>query len=253
MIAPEDVTEYALRLGDDALILAQRLSSWSASAPELEEDMALTNIALDLLGQARNLLALAGARMGRQQSEDDLAFLRDERDFRNLRLVELPNGDFAYTIVRQLFFSAYQLALYEQLQHSADGDLAALSAKAVKEVAYHRDHAVKWTLRLGDGTDESHTRIETAVEELWPYSHELFEADGLTRRLSDAGIAVDPQSIQQEWLRHVTTVLEDATLTIPATSARRPTGGRRGEHGEVLGPLLAEMQWLYRSHPGASW
>ncbi|MGH3429110.1 MAG: 1,2-phenylacetyl-CoA epoxidase subunit PaaC, partial [Mycobacteriales bacterium] len=153
VIAPEDVAEYALRLGDDALILAQRLSSWSASAPELEEDMALTNIALDLLGQARNLLTFAGAHTGTQRSEDDLAFLRDERDFRNLRLVELPNGDFATTIIRQLFFSTYQLALYEQLQHSPDCDLAALSAKAVKEVSYHRDHAIKWTLRLGDGTE----------------------------------------------------------------------------------------------------
>ncbi len=253
VLAPADVAEYAIRLGDDALILAQRLCVWSACAPELEEDMALTNIALDLLGQARNLLSIAGDRLGAGQSEDDLAFLRDEREFRNLRLVELANGDFAHTIVRQLLFSTYQRGLYEQLQRSNDMDLAAVAAKAVKEVAYHRDHAVKWTLRLGDGTAQSHQRIEVALAELWPYTDELFETDELTQRLVDGGIAVDPQTLRDGWQRDVAGVLDEATLAVPAAVAHRPGGGRRGQHSEALGFLLAEMQWLYRSHPGATW
>lgn len=251
--ARADLAEYPLRLGDDALILAQRLGEWSACAPELEEDMALTNIALDLLGQARNLLTIAGEREGEGRTEDDLAFTRDERQFRNLRIVELPNGDFAHTIVRQLLFSTYQLALYAELQRSSDDDLAAVAAKAVKEVAYHRDHAVKWTLRLGDGTDESHRRIDAALERLWPYCAEFFEADELTGRLVEAGIAADPDVLRAAWDPFVASVLEQATLGIPETGRRHPSGGRRGEHGEVLGFLLAEMQWLHRSHPGATW
>lgn len=250
---PVDVGEYALRLGDDALILAQRLSTWTACAPELEEDLALTNIALDLLGQARNLLTIAGQRLGDGQTEDDLAFLRDEREFRNLRVVELPNGDFAHTIVRQLLFSTYQLGLYHQLQHSSDEDLAAVAAKAVKEVAYHRDHAVKWTLRLGDGTEESHRRIEVALAALWPYSHELFETDELSQRLVGAGVAVDPETLRSGWLAYIASVLEEATLALPAPGRRRPSGGRGGQHDEGFGFLLAEMQWLHRSHPGATW
>jgi ring-1,2-phenylacetyl-CoA epoxidase subunit PaaC len=253
VVAGADVGEYALRLGDDALILAQRLGAWSACAPELEEDLALTNIALDLLGQARNLLTIAGHRIGHGQGEDDLAFLRDEREFRNLRIVELPNGDFAHTVMRQLLFSTYQLGLYDHLRDSSDDDLAATAAKAVKEVAYHRDHAVKWTLRLGDGTDESHRRSAAALDELWPYSHELFETDELTQRLVDAGVAVDPRALQPAWQSFVSGVLDEATLSVPASGSRRPGGGRRGQHGEVLGLLLAEMQWLYRSHPGATW
>ena len=163
------VAEYAVRLGDDALILSHRLAQWSASAPELEEDIALTNIALDLLGQARNLLTLAGAREGAGRDEDDLAYVRNEREFRNLRLVELENGDFAETIIRQLLFSTYQLELYGALAAcSEDMELAAIAAKAVKEVAYHREHAVKWTLRLGDGTQASHRRAQTALDRLWP-------------------------------------------------------------------------------------
>jgi ring-1,2-phenylacetyl-CoA epoxidase subunit PaaC len=248
-----DVAEYALRLGDDALVLAQRLGEWSACAPELEEDVALTNIALDLLGQARNLLTVAGEREGEGRTEDDLAFLRDERQFRNARIVEEPNGDFADTIVRQLLFSTYQLALYGQLQRSADEELAAVAAKAVKEVAYHREHAVKWMLRLGDGTPESHVRAQAALERVWPYAGELFDTDALTERLVESGVAADPEALRETWDSFVASVLEQATLAIPETGPRRPTGGRRGRHGEVLGFLLAEMQWLYRSHPGATW
>ena len=191
-----DTALYALRLGDDALILAQRLGEWSSTAPELEEDIALTNIALDLLGQARFLYSRAGELEGLRRSEDDLAFVRDEREFLNCLLVEQPNGDFAQTVCRQLLFSAYQLALYGALTKSADDTLAGVAAKAVKEVAYHRDHAAKWTVRLGDGTSESHARMQGAIERLWPYWHELFESDELVERLAGAGIAVDPAALR---------------------------------------------------------
>jgi ring-1,2-phenylacetyl-CoA epoxidase subunit PaaC len=247
-----DVAVYTLRLGDDALILAQRLTEWSSNAPDLEEDIALTNIALDMLGQARLLLTHAGALEGRGRDEDDLAFGRDERELSNCLLVEQPGGDFAQTIVRQLLFTTYQLALYEQLESSTEEGLAAIAAKAVKEVTYHRDHALTWTLRLGDGTQESHTRTQAALERLWPYTHELFECDAPIERLLDAGIAADPNEIRPRWEAFVFEALRGATLTVPATDWR-PTGGRRGAHSEALGHLLAEMQWLHRTHPGAKW
>ncbi|HWE13914.1 MAG TPA: 1,2-phenylacetyl-CoA epoxidase subunit PaaC [Solirubrobacteraceae bacterium] len=248
-----DVASYSLRLGDDALVLSHRLAQWSSSAPELEEDIALTNIALDLLGQARALLTVAGQRESARRDEDDLAYLRDEREFTNIRLVELENGDFAHTIIRQLLVSTYQLGLYAELTASSDPDLAAIAGKAVKEVTYHRDHAVKWTLRLGDGTDESHTRAQSALETLWPYRHELFERDELTARLVEAGVAADPTILRATWEPSVTNVLHEATLAPPKKDVHRPTGGRRGRHSELLGTMLAEMQWLHRSHPGASW
>ncbi|HST41394.1 MAG TPA: 1,2-phenylacetyl-CoA epoxidase subunit PaaC [Conexibacter sp.] len=249
---PADVAVYALRLGDDALVLAQRLSQWCSNAPELEEDLALANVALDLLGQARMLLAHAGEQEGRGRSEDDLAYLRDERGFVNAGIVEQPNGDFACTIARQLLFSTWQHALYERLTRSADATLAAIAAKAVKEVAYHRDHAEQWTLRLGDGTDESRTRMQAGLERIWPYAAELFEADALTLRLVAAGVAVDPVPLQPPWDARVDAVLGAATLVRPQTSWR-PTGGRTGVHGEALGFLLAEMQSLHRSLPGVTW
>jgi ring-1,2-phenylacetyl-CoA epoxidase subunit PaaC len=248
-----DVASYSLRLGDDALVLSHRLAQWSSSAPELEEDIALTNIALDLLGQARALLTVAGQRESAGRDEDDLAYLRDEREFTNVRLVELENGDFAHTIIRQLLVSTYQLGLYAELTASSDPDLAAIAGKAVKEVTYHRDHAVKWTLRLGDGTDESHTRAQSALETLWPYRHELFERDELTARLVEAAVAADPTILRATWEPSITNVLHEATLAPPKKDVHRPTGGRRGRHSELLGPMLAEMQWLHRSHPGASW
>jgi ring-1,2-phenylacetyl-CoA epoxidase subunit PaaC len=247
------VGEYALRLGDDALILAQRLAEWSTCAPELEEDIALANLALDLLGQARSLLSIAAERGGEGRSEDELAYLRDERKFRNLRIVEQPNGDFAHAIVRQLLFSTYQLALYAELTASAEEDLAAVASKAVKEVAYHRDHAVKWTLRLGDGTGYSRRRMLDALDQLWPYVHEMFEADELTAQLVAAGVAADPAVLSATWEPFVHDVLQRATLPVPEPGVRRPSGGRRGEHSEALGFLLAEMQWLHRSHPGVTW
>jgi ring-1,2-phenylacetyl-CoA epoxidase subunit PaaC len=242
------VATYALRLGDDALTLAQRLGEWIARAPQLEEDVALGNIALDLMGQARTLLSYAGSFDGR--SEDDLAYLRDERDFLNLQLVEQPNGDFAVTIARQLLFSTYQLALYERLQHSADATLAGVAAKAVKEVAYHRDHATQWTLRLGDGTEESQRRMRAGLERVWPFADELFRTDEVVESLD--GVAADPAALRPEWAEYVDAVLREATLTRPQTWTA-PGGGRQGIHTEAFGYLLAEMQHLHRSHPGASW
>ncbi len=251
-VAPAEVGRYALWLGDDALVLAQRLVEWSSRAPALEEDIALSNIALDLLGQARTLLAYAGEVDGSGRSEDDLAYLRPEGEFTNCRLVEQPNGDFAVTMTRQLFFSTYQLALYRRLAASADGTLAAVAAKAAKEVDYHRDHATRWTLRLGDGTDESRRRMQAAVDRLWPFTFELFEPDGLPERLFAARVAVDPAGLREEWDAHVDSVLAEATLTRPE-GGWQPGGGRHGRHTEHLGYLLAEMQHLHRAHPGARW
>jgi ring-1,2-phenylacetyl-CoA epoxidase subunit PaaC len=247
------VAEYALRLGDDALICAQRLAEWSSRAPDLEDDIALTNIALDLLGQARHLLTIAAEREGSGRTEDDLAFLRSEREFRNVRLVEQPNGDFASTIVRQLLFATYQQVLYTALAASDDDDLAAVAAKARKEVSYHRDHAAIWTVRLGDGTGESRRRMSAALDHLWPFTAELFETDDLTGQLVDAGVAADPAALHASWEPSVAATLTEATLPVPGLGSRRPTGGRRGIHGEELGHLLAEMQWLHRAHPGANW
>jgi len=250
--AGTDLVAYTLRLADDALIGAQRMGEWIASAPQLEEDIALGNIGLDLLGQARALLTYAGQVEGEGRTEDDLAYLRDERAFLNAQLFELGNGDFGFTVARLLITSSYQLALYDALQRSSDDTLAAVAAKAVKEVDYHRDHATQWTLRLGDGTDESHGRMQAGLDAAWPYVAELFESDDVVRRLVAAGVAVDPASLEAPVLGHVGGVVRAATLELPAV-APRPTGGRRGIHTEQMGYLLAEMQHLARSHPGASW
>lgn len=244
------LTTYVLALGDDALILAQRLAQWVTHAPQIEEDIALANISLDLLGQARTLLGYAGEIEDTGRDEDDLAFLRQESDFRNVQLVEIPNGDFAVTIARQLVFSAYQYELYRALVGSADATLAGLAAKAVKEVAYHRDHARQWTLRLGDGTAESHARMQAGVDRVWPYIEELFESWPVTGELP--GVAAEPAPLRQGWAAFVEPVIAEATLCVP-----QPTwearGGRQGIHTEHLGHLLPEMQYLHRAHPGASW
>ena len=244
---------YLTGLGDDALVLSHRLAEWITRAPQIEEDMALANISLDLLGQARNLLSYAGELAGQGQDEDDLAYLRNEREYRNCQLVEIPNGDFAVTIARLLIFSSYQFELYSALSASADETVAALAAKAVKEVAYQRDHATQWTLRLGDGTDESHLRMQAAVDATWPYVPELFDPADIVELLADLpGIAVDPSTLQAGWMRYVGSVLAQATLGEPAPRWRS-RGGRQGLHTEHLGHLLAEMQSLHRAHPGASW
>ncbi|MEV0646494.1 1,2-phenylacetyl-CoA epoxidase subunit PaaC [Phytomonospora sp. NPDC050363] len=231
--------DEVLGLGDDALIAAQRLAEWTTNAPELEEDIALANIALDLLGQARMLLTYAGELEGAGRDEDALAYLRTDREFRNVQLTELPRGDFADAIVRMLFFAVYQRELYDRLLIGPDARLAEIAGKAAKEVAYHVDHAALWTLRLGDGTPESHRRAQEAVDRLWPYTFELFEGE----------------VPREAWLSTVDGVLAEATLTRPADEdARfRPTGGRSGVHTEHLSYLLAEMQVLHRAHPGASW
>ncbi len=244
---------YALRLGDDALVLSHRLAEWVTNAPQLEEDVALGNIGLDLLGQARTLLTYAGEVEGAGRSEDDLAYLRDEREFLNVHLVEIPNTDFAVSVARQLFFSTYQLALHQGLTASSDETLAAVAGKAVKEVDYHRDHATQWVLRLGDGTEESHRRMQAAVERVWPYVAELFAVDELEQSLVAAGVAVDASALRPGWDSYVESVLAEATLARPEGVRTPPGGGRRGVHTEALGFLLAEMQHLHRAHPGATW
>ncbi|MFF7688161.1 1,2-phenylacetyl-CoA epoxidase subunit PaaC [Streptomyces syringium] len=230
----------ALALGDDALVLSHRLGEWAGHAPVLEEEVALANIALDLLGQARTLLSLAG-------DEDELAYLREERAFRNVQLVEQPNGDFAHTIARQLYFATYQELLYAQLA-AGDGPFAPLAAKAVKEVSYHRDHAEHWTLRLGDGTEESHRRMRTGLDDLWRFTGELFQpVDGLD---------VDWTALRDGWLTLVTKTVDQATLALPTgpqLGAWTAGAGRQGIHTEPFGRMLAEMQHLHRSHPGATW
>ncbi len=247
------VATYALRLGDDALVLSHRLAEWVTRAPQLEEDVALGNIGLDLLGQARLLLTYAGEVEGAGRSEDDLAYLRDEREFCNVHLVELPNADFAVSMARQLFFSTYQLALHRQLVGSTDDLLAAVAGKAVKEVDYHRDHATQWVLRLGDGTDESHRRMQAGVERVWPYVDELFATDEVEQSLVADGVAVDSAALRGGWDAYVDQVLAEATLRRPEGLRTPPGGGRRGVHTEAMGYLLAEMQSLHRAHPGASW
>ncbi len=242
-----DLFDYALRLGDDALIAAQRTAEWIAAAPQLEEDVALGNIGLDQLGQARTLLQYAGSMDGR--TEDDLAYFREEREFRNLQLCELPNGDFAHAMARLLYFATYQHLLYDELRGSADETLAGVAGKAVKEVAYHVDHATQWVIRLGDGTAESHGRMQAALDALWPYTAEMFESDELVRRLP---VAVDPAGLRAEWERRVLAVIDESTCSRPETSYQHK-GGRSGRHTEHMGFLLAELQHVARSHPGATW
>jgi ring-1,2-phenylacetyl-CoA epoxidase subunit PaaC len=246
------IAGYALQLGDDALIMAQRLSGWISRAPELEEDVALANIALDLLGQARSLLSYAGEMASHGQSEDDLAYLRDEREFTNLQITELALTGFGEETARLLAFSSYQVELYQRLRDSRDGTLAAVAARAVKEVAYHRDHATQWVLRLGDGTEESQRRMQAGLAQVWPYTEEMFRADPLGQALAAAGVAVDAAQLRPAWADYIGSVLSEATLTWPDTVAA-PGGGRQGVHTEPFGHLLAEMQYLARCHPEAQW
>lgn len=245
-----DVAEFALRLGDDALILAQRLGHWISRAPELEEDIALGNIALDQLGHARSFLSYAGGLDGR--SEDDLAYFRSEDEFRAVELFEQPNGDFAVTIARQFVVSYYQFELYRRLTQSTDATLAGIAAKAVKEVDYHRDHSAQWVLRLALGTEESRARMIHGFKVIWPYVDELFRDDELTARLAAAGAAVEPSSLRADFDRLTGEVLAEAELEVPQVAAALG-GGRQGRHSEHLGYMLAEMQVLARQFPGASW
>jgi ring-1,2-phenylacetyl-CoA epoxidase subunit PaaC len=243
---------YALRLADNALILGHRLSEWIGHAPLLEEELALGNVALDLIGQARALYAYAGTIEGKGRDEDALAYLRDAPKFRNILLVEQPKGDFAHTIGRQFLYAAFMHPFWRALMPSRDATLAAIAAKAEKEAAYHLRHASEWLIRLGDGTAESRRRAQAALDDLWPYAGEMFESDAVEQALIDGGIAADPTPLRACWQRHVDDVLAQATLTKPAGSWMQ-SGGRSGRHSEHLGHLLAEMQFLQRAYPGAMW
>ncbi|MFC9324096.1 1,2-phenylacetyl-CoA epoxidase subunit PaaC [Kitasatospora sp. NPDC057015] len=247
-----DLARYVLGLADDALVLSQRLCEWVTRAPTIEEDLALSNIALDLLGHARLLLGHAGVLDGTGRSEDDLAYGRTERRFRNTLLVELPGGDFAVTVVRQLAYAHYARLLYGALEQSTDPVLAAFAVRAVKEVEYHRMHATQWTVRLGRGTAESRRRMQAGLDLLWPYTAELFESDEPVRRLDEAGSAVAPGRLRAAWDEEVAAVLAAAGLTVP-TPDWRATGGRSGLHTEEFGPMLAEFQSVHRQYPGGSW
>jgi ring-1,2-phenylacetyl-CoA epoxidase subunit PaaC len=238
---PGKTAQYTLRLADDALVLSQQLGLWITRAPQIEEELALANIALDLLGQARQLLSAVG-------DEDELAFLRIGPEFRNLLLVEQPNGDFAQTMIRQLLFSTFQLARYRALLDHPDETLSGVAARGAKEATYHCSHATAWVLRLGDGTSESRRRAVDALNRLWPFTDEMFHGDETDRQ---AGI--NPAELRAGWLDVVSGVLAQATLTIPVTAGPGPGGGRRGEHTPHLGRLLADMQSLHLAHPGASW
>lgn len=243
---------FTLRLADTALVLGHRLSQWSSRAPTLEEDIALSNIALDHIGQARGFYAHAAKLKGNGCSEDDLAFMRDSPDYRNLQLVERENGDFAVTMARQLYYSAFAAPHFEALTNSKDAEIAGVAAKAAKECAYHLRHASEWVIRLGDGTDESRRRMQAGLEDLWMYTGEMFEIDDADRAMIDAGIAVDPAPLKSKWEATIARVLGEATLDRPK-GIWMSTGGRRGHHTEHLGPMLAEMQSLHRAYPGAKW
>jgi ring-1,2-phenylacetyl-CoA epoxidase subunit PaaC len=245
-------SDYLLRLGDDRLVLGHRLSEWCGHAPILEEDIALANIALDLIGQATLLLGLAAKREGKGRDADALAYFRDAVDYRNALLVELPKGDFAMTIVRQLFYSVFGLLQAEALQVSTDRDLAGIAAKGVKESRYHVRHSADWVMKLGAGTEESHARSQRAVDDLWRYTGELFLADDLDRAAAADGLGVDPSTLERTWQTTIREVLARAGLTIPE-GVYMQRGGREGRHTEHLGHMLAEMQIVARSHPGASW
>ncbi|EPD6492786.1 1,2-phenylacetyl-CoA epoxidase subunit PaaC [Escherichia coli] len=245
------LTAYTLRLGDNCLVLSQRLGEWCGHAPELEIDLALANIGLDLLGQARNFLSYA-AELAGEGDEDTLAFTRDERQFSNLLLVEQPNGNFADTIARQYFIDAWHVALFTRLMESRDPQLAAISAKAIKEARYHLRFSRGWLERLGNGTDVSGQKMQQAINKLWRFTAELFDADEIDIALSEEGIAVDPRTLRAAWEAEVFAGSNEATLNVPQEQAYR-TGGKKGLHTEHLGPMLAEMQYLQRVLPGQQW
>lgn len=246
------LVRYLLRRADDALILGHRLSEWCGHAPAMEEEMALANMGLDLLGQARSLYTYAAEVEGQGRTEDDFAYLRGERAYGNLLLVEQPNGDFAQTMARQLIYSAFIDPYWRELMASPDATLAAIAAKAEKESAYHVRHCAEWLIRLGDGTAESHARAQAAVDGLWPFTGELFEADEGEEGLIADGVVPDPDSLRAVWTATVSGVLAQATLTLPQDGWMQK-GGRDGRHSEHLGPLLTELQYLQRTFPGAVW
>jgi len=252
---PHDELELLLRLGDDRLVLGHRLSEWCGHAPILEEDIALANVALDLLGQATLFLRRAGEVEGRGRDEDAFAYFREAVEFRNCLLVEQPNGDFAFTIARQFLFDVHAVITLDALSRSRNAEVAALAAKSLKEAKYHVRHSGEWMLKLGDGTDESHRRVQRALDELWRFTPELFVADGVAARLAAQGVAPDLPALRTQWESIVRDVVHRATLTLPHDASHSPhlRGGRSGMHSEHLGHLLAEMQIVARTHPGAKW
>lgn len=247
-----DLTRFALALGDDALTMGQRLSEWISNAPFLEEDLALANVALDFVGRARMFLSYAGELEGEGRGEDELAMLRDCREYRNLLIFELPTGDFANTIVRQYLIDAFEVPYFEALCHSQDETVAAIAAKTVKECRYHLRRSRDWIVRLGDGTEDSHCRSQDALEALWPYVPELFEMPDFEARLANAGVATDRQVLKTGWLDRVRSTLDEATLSLPADE-HVIRGGRDGIHTEHLGYLLADLQFMQRAYPGLEW
>jgi len=246
------LVEYLLRLGDDRLILGHRMSEWTGHGPILEEDIATANIALDLIGQASQLLKLAGETEGKGRDENALAYFRDGTQFRNCLLVELPKGDFGDTMVRQFLFDAQSVLVLDELTRCGHAELAAIAAKAIKEDKYHLRHSSEWVVRLGDGTDESHARVQASLDRLWKYTDELFATDEVDRAVAAAGVSIDMAGIKARWDTIVNDVLGRATLTRPADGPMQ-RGGRRGRHTEHIGHLLATMQSVARAHPGATW
>jgi ring-1,2-phenylacetyl-CoA epoxidase subunit PaaC len=245
--------EWLLRLGDNAVVLSHRLSEWCGHGPALEEDLALTNVALDLIGQARMWLGYAGEVEGKGRSDDQLAYLRDSVDYRNVLLVEQPNGDYAHTMARQLYFDAWHYQLLEALAGSADSRVADIAAKSLKEVTYHFRRSAEWVVTLGDGTTQSHERMQFAADELWRYTGELFEMDGVEQHLAAEGRGVDLAKLRAPWLARLEDIFEQATLILPDPAEWMAGGGKRGVHTENLGFLLAEMQFLQRAYPNATW
>lgn len=244
--------EFLLRLGDDRLVLGHRMSEWCGHGPILEEDIAMANIALDLVGQGSALLKLAGETEGAGRDEDALAYFRSEPEYRNAQMLELPKSDFAFTMVRQFLFDAYSVLQWDALQTCTFAPLAGIAAKSLKEDVYHLRHSSDWMLRMGDGTEESHSRAQRALGDLWRYTGELFERDAVDEAVRDNGIVVDQAAMQSMWTQRVSDVISRATLTLP-TAGASSSGGRRGRHTEFLGHMLAEMQIVARSHPGAKW
>ena len=243
---------YLLRLGDTCLILGQRLGEWCGHAPVLEEDIALTNMALDLIGQARGVLTLAGEQCPQDYDEDQLAFLRDERDYFNVTLAELPRGDFAFTVLRNTLLCTWLKLLWQRLQQSGDAELAAIAAKALKEARYHQQHAADWLVRLGDGTEESRRRVEAALATLWPHTAELFEDDAVDAAAAASGLGPAGSELREAWLAEIEAIFGEVHLALPGDSAFR-SSGRRGVHSEHMGYILAEMQYLQRAYPGGAW